>query len=48
LHQVAKTPLHLFLNALAIDQMEDVIGEVPKRRNLPRRWLKRMVTLQYS
>ncbi len=44
----ADKPAHLFLNALDLDHMEDVIGEVPKRRNMPRRWLKRMVTLQYS
>lgn len=48
LKQASNHKLFLFINGLPLDQMETVIGEVPKRRSFIRRFIKRMITLQFA
>lgn len=48
IQEVSRQPLSLFINGIPIDNMEEIIGEVPKARSPWRRWLKRVVSLQFS
>lgn len=48
LHRVLGRPANLVLNAVRPDDLENAIGEVPKRRSALRQWLKKMVNLNFA
>jgi hypothetical protein len=48
LHRVLGRPCNLVLNGVRPDDLENALGEVPKRRSVLRRWMKKMATLNFS
>jgi hypothetical protein len=48
LHRVLRNPCSLVLNVVRPDDLENALGEVPKRRSAFRRWMKKIATLNFA
>lgn len=48
IREMGRQEFCIYLNGVPVDSLETIIGEVPKRRSLWRRWLKRVVSFQLS
>jgi uncharacterized protein involved in exopolysaccharide biosynthesis len=46
--EVLSRPCRLVLNAVQPDNMESALGEIPKKRTMLRRWMKRMALKNYN
>jgi polysaccharide biosynthesis transport protein len=48
LKEISGPSLHFFLSGVELQAIESVLGDLPKTRSRFRRWLKRMIRLQFT
>ena len=46
--RLTQCPCKMILNGVRIEDLEATIGEIPKRRSRIRRWIKKVITMNFS